>query len=131
MAHFTYVAPTSTAELKKVYKDFHAHIGNAREELKEATKNFVNDWCKYHSVMFLQDSGLKTKLRSEKIDEYLEDYMGDAGFLSQRDWDSFIAEDSHRSIETLADNLRYFIDCADEYLTAANKAKARMAEYAA
>lgn len=113
MAHFTYVAPTNTTELKKVYKDF------------------VKDWCKYHGVMFLQDSGLKTKLRSEKIDERLADYMGDAGFLSQCDWDSFIAEDSHHSIETLADNLRYFIDCADEYLTAANNAKARMAEYAA
>lgn len=25
MAHFTYVAPTNTAELKKVYKDFHTH----------------------------------------------------------------------------------------------------------
>lgn len=131
MAHFTYVAPTNTDELKKVYKDFHAYIGNAREELKEATKNFVNDWCKYHGVMFLQDSGLKTKLRSEKIDGRLADYMGEANFLANRDWDSFIAEDSHRSIETLADNLRYFIDCADEYLTAANKAKARMAEYAA
>lgn len=131
MAHFTYVAPTNTTELKKVYKDFSESIGTAREELKEATKNFVKDWCKYHGVMFLQDSGLKTKLRSEKIDERLADYMGDAGFLSQCDWDSFIAEDSHHSIETLADNLRYFIDCADEYLTAANNAKARMAEYAA
>lgn len=131
MANFTYVAPTNTTELKKVYKDFHAHIGNAREELKEATKNFVNDWCKYHGVTFLQDSSLKTKLRSEKIDEHLADYMAEAKFLANRDWDSFIAEDSHRSIETLADGLRYFIDCADEYLTAANKSKAKMAEYAA
>lgn len=131
MANFTYVAPTSTTELKKVYKDFHEYIGTAREDLKEATKKFVNDWCKYHDVMFLQDSGLKTTLRSEKIDEYLEDYMGDAGFLANRGWDSFIAEDSHRSIETLADNLRYFIDCADEYLTAAKKTKANMAKYAA
>lgn len=83
MAHFTYVAPTNTDELKKVYKDFHAHIGNAREELKEATKKFVNDWANYHGVMFLQDSGLKTKLRSEKIDEYLADYMAEANFLAK------------------------------------------------
>lgn len=131
MAHFTYVAPTNTAELKKVYKDFHAHIGNAHEELKEATKNFVNDWCKYHGVMFLQDSGLKTKLRSEKIDEYLEDYMAEANFLAKRDWDSFIAEGPSRPFEAYVDGLRYFIDCADEYLTAANKSKANMAEYAA
>ncbi len=131
MAHFTYVAPTSTAELKKVYKDFHAYIGNAREELKEATKKFVNDWCKYHSVMFLQDSGLKTKLRSEKIDEKLADYQAMAKFYAQRDWDSFIAEGPSRPFETYVDGLRYFIDCADEYLTAANKTKANMGKYAA
>lgn len=130
MANFTYVAPTNTTELKKVYKDFHAYIGNAREELKEATKNFVNDWCNYHGVMFLQDSGLKTKLRSEKIDEYLEEYMGDANFLANRDWDSFIAEGPSRPFEFYTDGLRYFIDCADEYLTAANKTKANMAKYA-
>ena len=81
--------------------------------------------------MFLQDSGLKTKLRSEKIDEHLADYMGDASFLSQRDWDSFIAEGPSRPFEAYADGLRYFIDCADEYLTAANKTKANMAKYAA
>lgn len=131
MAHFTYTVPTNTEELKKVYKDFHAHIGNAREEIKEATKNFVNDWCKYHGVMFLQDSGLKTKLRSEKIDEYLADYMAEANFLAKRDWDSFIAEGPSRPFEFYADGLRYFIDCADEYLTAANKTKANMAKYAA
>lgn len=131
MANFTYVAPTNTAELKKVYKDFHAHIGNAREELKEATKKFVNDWANYHGVMFLQDSGLKTKLRSEKIDEYLADYMAEANFLTKRDWDSFIAEEPSRPFEAYADGLRYFIDCADEYLTAANKTKANMAKYAA
>ena len=131
MAHFTYVAPTNTDELKKVYKDFSEYIGTAREELKEATKNFVNDWCKYHSVMFLQDSGLKTQLRSEKIDEYLEDYMAEANFLAKRDWDSFIAEEPSRPFEAYADGLRYFIGCADEYLTAASKTKVRMAEYAA
>lgn len=131
MAHFTYVAPTNTAELKKVYKDFHAHIGTAREELKEATKKFVNDWANYHGVMFLQDSGLKTKLRSEKIDERLADYMAEAKFLANRDWDSFIAEGPSRPFEAYADGLRYFIDCADEYLTAANKTKANMAKYAA
>jgi hypothetical protein len=131
MAHFTYVAPTSTDELKKVYKDFHAHIGNAREELKEATKKFVNDWAKYHGVMFLQDSGLKTKLRSEKIDGRLADYMAEANFLAKRDWDSFIAEGPSRPFEAYADGLRYFIDCADEYLTAANKTKATMSKYAA
>lgn len=130
MAHFTYVAPTNTAELKKVYKDFHAHIGNAREELKEATKNFVNDWCKYHGVMFLQDSGLKTKLRSEKIDEYLADYMAEANFLANRDWDTVIAEWPSRPFEAYANGLRYFIGCADEYLTAANKTAANMAKYA-
>ena len=131
MARFTYTVPTSTDELKKVYEEFREFIGTERTALDAAIKKFIHDWTNFHGVMFLQDDGLKTKLRSEKIDEKIADYQAMAKFYAQRDWDSFIAEGPSRPFETYVDGLRYFIDCADEYLTAANKTKANMGKYAA